>query len=452
MPVLGMEHGSPATKYPRKGIDLESLEDYLGLPVNGDGLLENISALWCRGYNLIWNEWFRSQDLQEKVTVDTGDGPDITDYKLLKRCKTHDYFTSALPWPQKGPSLPLFTGADAAVFGNGLGLGLTDGTQFASPFQNASLVLRPAQNLYSQPVGTTIGGATQFGTNDKGIGVVTKALAGVHPEYSGLYADMSTVNGNNINELRMQFQIQRLLERDARGGTRYVEQLKSHFGVTSPDFRLQRPEILSTASTRINVHPVQQTSVSGTGAQEQKGSLAAYAVSSSQNGFSKSFVEHGIVLGLVSVRADLTYQNGVNRMFTRRTRLDHYLPVMANLGEQEILKKELWAVGCATYNTPEVTDIETWGYQERWAEYRYKPSIITGKFRSIIGAGLDIWHLSQDYDELPPLNTSFIQDTPPIERVVSVTSEPQIIFDSYFDYKCARVMPTYSVPGLIDHL
>jgi len=442
-PVLG----DGITPFNRKWIAPESLEDYLGLPVTTDGRMLDISALPCRMYYKIWNAWYRDQNLQDPLTEDISDGPDVTGYALQKRNKRPDYFTSALPWQQKGPQVLMPLGSSAAVFGNGHVLGLTDGTSNFGLRNYGGDLNASVQELYAldghvpATAGTTPAAAMD-------LGVLTKSGAGSHPEYTGLYADLSTATASTINVIREAFQLQRLLERDARGGTRYIEMIKSHFGVTSPDFRLQRPELLGSSSVRINVHPVQQTSSSpstGETSSNVKGSLAAYALATSSNGFSKSFVEHGWVMGIVSVRADLTYQSGTNRMFSRRTRLDYYLPVLANLPEQEILNQEIWADASGT-------DQGVWGYQERWAEYRYKPSLITGKFRSAVGAGLDVWHLAQDFDTLPGLNSDFMEENPPVSRVVMVTSEPEIIFDSYFEYKCARVMPTYSVPGLIDHL
>jgi hypothetical protein len=258
-----------------------------------------------------------------------------------------------------------------------------------------------------------------------------------------LVADLSSATAATINSLRQAFQIQKLYERDARGGTRYTEILRAHFGVISPDARLQRPEYLGGTSGRININPVAQTSASDT--TTPQGNLAAFGVyADSQHAFTKSFVEHCVILGLVNVRADLTYQQGLNRMFSRQTRFDFYWPALAHLGEQAVLNKEIYAQGNAT-------DDEVFGYQERWAEYRYKPSLITGKFRSTDPQTLDVWHLSQKFDNLPKLNADFIIDQPPISRVVAVQDEPQFLFDSYMRLKCVRPMPVYSVPGLVDH-
>ena len=265
------------------------------------------------------------------------------------------------------------------------------------------------------------------------------------PDKSGIVgvADLSTSTPVTINALRQAFQMQKLFERDARGGTRYTEILRAHFGVTSPDARLQRPEYLGGSSTRIIINPVPQTA--STDAISPQGNLAAFGLTAdSKGGFTKSFVEHCVIIGLVNVRADLTYQQGINRMFSRQTRWDFYWPALAHLGEQTILNKEIYAQGT------EVDD-DVFGYQERWAEYRYYPSPITGKFRSTYAQSLDYWHLSQEFESVPTLGSEFIEDQPPIDRVIAVPSEPHFLFDSFIQLHCARPMPVYSVPGLIDH-
>lgn len=260
-----------------------------------------------------------------------------------------------------------------------------------------------------------------------------------------IYADLSTATASTVNQLREAFQIQRLLERDARAGTRYTEVLQAHFQVSSPDQRMQRPEYLGGSSTRININTVAQTSVPNTTYTTPQGNLAGYGIAADHfNGFTKSFTEHGVIIGLANVRADLTYQQGLDRKFSRRTKYDYYWPGLANLGEQPVLNKEIYAQGTAA-------DLGVFGYQERWAEYRHFPSKITGKFRSTFATPLDAWHLSTKFTALPTLNSTFIEDNPPVSRVIAVPSQPQIIFDSFFELKCARPMPTFSVPGLIDH-
>lgn len=434
----------------------QTLWDYFGLPTNVNKVLK-VNALPFRAYNLIFNEWFRDENLQESLEVPTGDGPDnLSDYNLIRRGKRHDYFTSCLPWPQKGPGVEISIGGSANVTGSltswpgsiSYHMTATEGATVNPP--TVSLDFFP-KTISSGTGNSTLASFAQSSFLAQKFSVSTSRgnvnVTATRGDVSGFgfsgKADLSSAVPISINDLRQAFQIQKLYERDARGGTRYTEILRSHFGVISPDARLQRPEYLGGSSARISINPVQQTS--STNETTPQGNLAAYGVvSDSFHGFSKSFVEHGYVFGFVNVRADLTYQQGLNRMWSRQGRFDFYWPVLAHLGEQAVLNKEIYAQGTAD-------DDKVFGYQERYAEYRYYPGQITGKFRSTDPQPLDSWHLAQKFSSLPTLSSQFVQDNPPVERVVAVTSEPQFLFDSYIRLKCARPMPVYSVPGLVDH-
>ncbi|WNK13494.1 MAG: major capsid protein [Microvirus sp.] len=407
-----------------------SIGDYFGLPTKVGGY--SASALFFRAYNLIWNEWYRDENLQDPVEVHTDDGPDPAGvYSILRRGKRHDYFTSCLPWPQKGPGVTIPLGGYAPVIGNN---------------QN-SFVLGGAGTGVPNPLFADSGGAIKASVDPGNLRwSLDPSQTGNN---TGLIADLSAATAATINSLRQAFQIQKIYERDARGGTRYTEILKAHFGVTSPDARLQRPEFLGGGSTPVQIAPVAQTSgTSGSGGYTPtpQGNLAAIGTSLfTGHGFNHSFTEHCVVIGIVSVRADLTYQQGLNRMWSRKTRFDYYWPALAHIGEQAVLNKEIFMKGVP------VDDDAVFGYQERYAEYRYKPSQITGLFRSNATGTLDSWHLSQHFLTAPVLNDQFITENPPVDRVIATPDEPQFLFDGYLSYRCARPMPVFGVPGYIDH-
>ena len=409
------------------GVTVGSLSDYIGIPTGINNL--KFSAFWHRAYNLIWNEWFRDQNLQDSIATNTGNGPDnYTDYNLMRRNKRPDYFTSCLPFPQKGNSVTMPLGTKAPISGLGI--------HPASTFATAGSTVKDASTGAAGVVYPNSTDSTLFTFRMRG----TSATASGVPD---VYADLSAATAASINQLRQAFQVQKLLERNARGGTRYTEILQAHFGVTSPDSRLQRPEYLGGSSTRIQINAVAQTS--STSGANALGDLAAFGIAADRfHGFSKSFTEHMVILGLANVRADLTYQQGLNRMFSRSTKYDFYWPALANIGEQAVLNKEIYAQGTAA-------DDSVFGYQERWGEYRYKPSVITGKFRSTYATPLDMWHLSQKFTSLPTLSSTFIEDNPPLSRAIAVPSEPQFILDAYFGLNCARPLPMWGIPGLIDH-
>ncbi len=413
------------------------LRDYMGIPPGKTNT--NVNALPLRAYNLIWNEWFRDQNLQNSVIVDTDDGPDdYADHRfLLQRGKRHDYFTSSLPWPQK---------QTAAV---------------SLPLGTVAPVVATTAGLPSFDVGTATDVKMQHNTGQADFAMSwsadpTTATPQATWNTTGLEADLSTATAATINAIREAFQIQKLLERDARGGTRYTELVKSHFGVSSPDARLQRPEYLGGGSTPVIISAVAQTVQKTTAAgwtQTTAGTLAAFGTAAGGGmGFNKSFVEHGYIIGLVSARADLTYQQGLHKLWSRSTRYDFYWPAFANLGEQAIKNQEIYFQDDDAGGAPPNDDNnKVFGYQERWAEYRYAPSMISGAFRSQFPTPLHSWHLAQEFLSLPVLGDTFIKDTPPVDRVIAVNTEPHFIFDAYFQIKCARPMPVYSIPGLIDH-
>lgn len=385
------QHGEP-----------DQLSHYFGLPMRRrlEGENPTVSALPFRAYRLIWNEWYRDENLQNSQDVPRGDGPDPSqlNWLMLPRGKRKDYFTGALPWPQKGDPVHIPIEQEITWSSDNMAPSIAvswDGSK---------------ETLFTSGGNNPIDGLVGVGT---------------------------------INDLRTAFQIQKLLERDARGGTRYTELIQSHFGVTSPDSRLQRPEYLGGSSSRVGIAPVANTA----GENRPEGDLAGYGTSVNQAKFSKSFTEHGIIIGLASYRADLTYQRGIERFWSRQTRYDFFWPALAHLGEQAILNKEIHFTGDPEY------DNDVFAYQERYGEYRYKPSRTTGLFNSDASGSLDAWHLAQDFpiEETVPFNASFIYEIPPIDRAIAVPSEPYFIVDCWFDLKCDRPMPIYAVPGFVDH-
>lgn len=406
-----------------------ALFDYLGIPTKVPGLpFDNLHG---RAYNFIWNQCFRDQNLQNSVVVDKGDGPDtITNYALKKRRKRFDYFTSSLPFLQKGPSVSIPLGTVAPIIGLA--------TQNVSLFNNVATGFTDSRGA-NPPTGSNW--ATGIPTN------VNLAVQGNNTtKVPAIYADLTNAQAATINSIRQSVTLQQFLERDARGGTRYTEIILSHFNVHSPDARLQRPEFLGGSTERLDITQVPQTSATPSQPTPQ-GNLAGFGtglLNGNRNGFVKSFVEHGVLLGLMCVHADMTYQQGLPKMYSRQTRYDFYWPTFAHLGEQSVLNQEIYAVGTAVAGQ----DLLVFGYQERYAEYRYKPSQITGLFRSNATGTLDFWHLSQNFSTLPVLGDAFIQENPPVSRVVAVPSQPHFIMDSFINLQAARPMPLYSVPGL----
>ena len=453
-----------------------SLWDYFGLPVNTSGNLSGISALPFRAVYLIWNEWFRDENLQKSVKIQKGDTNEVLNstrsaeqpswvftsgtsifpgLACPPRGKRHDYFTSALPWTQKGPGVSIGLAGTASIVDPSPGTGYllhSTNNQLAAVSAyggdaSSSGGKRSASgsgsitfNRGSDSKWSNVGGFA--GNSSDSITMAAQAAS----TYLGndSYVDLDTSSIFTINSLRTAFQMQKFYERLARGGSRYTEVLRSFFGVVSPDARLQRPEFLGSFTKMVNVNPIAQTSA--TDDTSPQGNLSAYGVTAAKfHGFTKSFVEHGYIIGFVCARADLTYQQGINKMWLRSTVYDFYWPTFAHLGEQAIELREIYAQGTEA-------DTSVFGYQERYAEYRYKPSQITGKFRSsVTGGNLDVWHLSQFFKNAPTLNEEFIVENPPIERIIAVPSEPEFLLDVGFRYTTVRPMPMFGTPGLVDH-
>lgn len=442
---------------------LGNIIDYMGIGTSNftAGTTNHyVSALPLRAYWLIWNEWFRDENLQKSVKIYKGDENKVVDAmgtgtanpnygfpngvvdvgNCAPRGKRYDYFTGCLPWPQKGP------GAEIPLGGN-IPITISDGATINTSLAIGSGNSGDSNGVNSVPGGVIYGHTGQFQWRMSGDYIVKDnaslldiPITGI----TGLTADASSVSSITINSLRQAFMLQRYYEIDARGGTRYTEKIQAHFGVTNPDSRLQRSEFLGSTSSMFNISPIAQTSA--TDSTSPQGNLAAIGVNgSTQRAFNKSFTEFGVIIGLCNVRADLTYQQGIDRMWSRSDVLDFYWPSFAHLGEQAVLNKEIYSQGTAA-------DDEVFGYQERYAEYRYKPSRITGAFRSTYSQSLDVWHLSQKFDSLPTLSDQFIQDHPPISRVVAVPSQPHFLLDVKFNLKCVRPLPVFSIPGNTPYL
>lgn len=442
------EYSVPQVTAPEGGWAEGTLADYLGLPTKVAGI--SVSALPGRAYGLIYNEWFRNQNVTQPTLVEVTDATTtgkndgnatndsaITLAKPLKAAKVFDYYTGALPEPQKGEPITIPLGGNANVL-------MYSDKELTKPIwsQTGNIAWPTMQSLTARSKNTP---PTHTPT-DQTSGDVADAVDenGNKVTTAFLGANLSNITSATINQLRQAFQIQKLLEKDARGGTRYREVLREHFGVISPDSRMQIPEYLGGYRLPINVSQVIQTS--STDSTSPQGNTAALSVTTmNKSMFTKSFTEHGFIMGLAVVRTDQTYQQGIERMWSRKGRYDYYWPVLANIGEQAILNKEIYAQGKAK-------DEEAFGYQEAWADYRYKPSKVTGLFRSNAEQSLDSWHYAQDYDKLPTLSTEWMEqrDTE-MKRTLAVQNQPDFIADFYFMNKTTRCMPVYSIPGLIDH-
>lgn len=454
-----------------------SLWDYFGLPINTTNNITGISALPFRGVYLIYNEWFRDENLQKSVKIEKGDANRVIDISRLSeqpswvinssstdaypgfacppRGKRHDYFTSALPWTQKGPGVSIGLAGTASIVDPTPGTGYllhSTGNQLAAVSAyggHASSSGGRRIALGEESISFNRNGDSDYSTIGGFAGNTSSSItmsAQTASTYLGndSYVDLDTSSIFTINSLRTAFQMQKFYERLARGGSRYTEVLRSFFGVVSPDARLQRPEFLGSFTKMVNVNPIAQTSA--TNDTSPQGNLSAYGVTAAKfHGFTKSFVEHGYIFGFVCARADLTYQQGINKMWLRSTVYDFYWPTFAHLGEQAIELREIYAQGSEADKT-------VFGYQERYAEYRYKPSQITGKFRSsVTGGNLDVWHLSQFFSNAPTLNEEFITENPPIKRIIAVQDEPEFLLDIGFRYTTVRPMPMFGTPGLVDH-
>jgi hypothetical protein len=439
------------------GWSVGTLADYFGIPTGVPGL--SVSSLPFRAYALIMNEWFRDQNLQDPLVVPTDDstvagvntGTFVTDVakggKPFIAAKYHDYFTSCLPSPQKGPDvlIPSATAGEYPVVprSNLVPDSLLDGTRYSAKIYDAeddASKTRAGIGFYVSDDGLT-------GRQTTGILNTPSGRTGSVPVINNLWAVASGGLGATINQLRLAFQIQKFYEQQARGGSRYTEVVRSFFGVTSPDARLQRPEYLGGNRVPINVNQIIQQSGTESSGTPQGTVVGQSLTTDSHSDFTKSFTEHGLIIGLMVARYDHTYQQGLNRLWSRKDKFDFYWPVFANIGEQPVKNKEIYAQGNAK-------DDEVFGYQEAWADYRYKPNMVTGEMRSAYAQSLDVWHLADDYNALPTLSDAWIrEDKSTVDRVLAVQSSVsnQLFADIYVKNLCTRPMPMYSIPGLIDH-
>ena len=449
------------------GWSVGTIADYLGVPTGVPNL--SVSALPFRAYALVMNEWFRDENLSDPLVVPVDDatvagvntGTFVTDVCKgglpYKAAKYHDYFTSCLPSPQKGPdvTIPVAEAGNYAVVGNGKALAISDSKRLYGLCTKSQYNFSGAQSAFGQSLSSTVPESGAY-VPEGVLGVPTSAQLGDDLSNSGLIA---VASGNaaaaTINQLRMAFQIQKLYEKDARGGSRYIEILKSHFGVTSPDARLQRPEYLGGNRVPININQVVQQSATASGETAQGTVTGMSVTTDTHSDFTKSFTEHGFVIGVMVARYDHTYQQGLERFWSRKDRFDYYWPVFANIGEQAVKNKEIFAQGPGVKDSAgSVIDDQVFGYQEAWADYRYKPSRVTGEMRSQYAQSLDVWHLADDYSALPALSDSWIrEDKTNVDRVLAVTSavSNQLFADIYIKNRTTRPMPMYSIPGLIDH-
>ena len=459
-----VEYSVPQVTAPEGGWQVGTIADYMGIPTGVSNL--SVSALPFRAYALICNEWFRDENLLDPLNIPVTDanvvGSNGNNYitdcvkggKPFIAAKYHDYFTGCLPAPQKGPdvTISVLDGANLPVRPLSETVpGFSSGGSVPSGWSPLLTSSTASAGKFNGPGYLGSSSASDPGKYDAYFFDPSNPPAGA-ASYGSYPVNLWALTEGNlpvatINQLRMAFQIQKLYERDARGGTRYIEILKSHFGVTSPDARLQRPEYLGGNRIPININQVVQSSATE-GSGTPQGNTAAYSLTTdSHSDFTKSFVEHGFVIGLMVARYDHTYQQGLERFWSRKDRFDYYWPVFANIGEQAVLNKEIYAQGTSK-------DDEVFGYQEAWADYRYKPSRVTGEMRSSYPQSLDVWHLADDYAALPSLSASWIQeDAATVNRVLAVdqSNAMQLFCDIYVRNLTTRPMPLYSIPGLIDH-